>query len=104
LRSFFSRLFVRACGCCTGILHRILPIHGTAFCTASSRHLMARLQVAAIAPVWDRSRRNTTNGSRFPNEIKFCQVCHCEFALLFALLGGVIGSLAPFRYHRQAAP
>jgi hypothetical protein len=52
-------------------------------------------------PVWDQSQRYTTNGSQYPTEMNFCQVCHSEFALLFALLGGVIGSLAHFRYRGQ---
>ena len=52
-------------------------------------------------PVWDQSLRHTTNGSQYPNEINFCAVCHSEFAMLFALLGGVIGSMAHFRYRGQ---
>lgn len=52
-------------------------------------------------PIWDQSQRRTTNGSRFPNEIDFCQVCHTEFALIFALIGGVIGSFAHWKYRHD---
>jgi len=54
-------------------------------------------------PVWDQSQRRTTNGSRFPTEMNFCQVCHSEFALLFALVGGMIGKFAHWKYHGDTA-
>jgi len=55
-------------------------------------------------PVWDPSQRYTTNGSQYPTEMNFCAVCHSEFALLFALLGGVIGTFARSRYHQERVP
>ena len=45
-------------------------------------------------PEWDRSGTTTLNKSRFPSRVAFAQVGHSLFALVFALLGGAVGSFA----------
>jgi hypothetical protein len=52
-------------------------------------------------PQWDPTGRRTTNNSRFPSDTDFAQVCHSQFALLFSLLGGAVGSFAHWRYRRD---
>jgi hypothetical protein len=71
------------------------PLPSRAFARWMYREGLPRLHKP---PVWDQAQRRTTNGSRFPNEINFCQVCHSEFALLFALVGGMIGRFAHWKY------
>jgi len=52
-------------------------------------------------PQWDRSMRNTTNGSRFPNDTAFAQVGHSLSALLFAALGAACGRFGHWRYRTK---